>query len=250
MQNLSSNRAAVAANRYSAAANEADADLNLIEAQRASAIIDVDIDGAGGRYQSVILQVDPQVGSILIDELFPAGFSGLPGQPLTITVRRLDGSRSSFTTRVIERRNIDGADNYLLTLPASIAYQQRREVFRLRLGRRGGVVSEFQTADQQFCAATVHDLSAAGICLELQNSVQVAAGDVLTGLDFDFEQQRFSCQARVRHVYCDRAGKIMVGAAFYDFPRLQQRALERLIMQQQRLAVKQLRAASDSPQYA
>lgn len=250
MQNLSSNRAAVAANRYSAAANEADADLNLIEAQRASAIIDVDIDGAGGRYQSVILQVDPQVGSILIDELFPAGFSGLPGQPLTITVRRLDGSRSSFTTRVIERRNIDGADNYLLTLPASIAYQQRREVFRLRLGRRGGVVSEFQTADQQFCAATVHDLSAAGICLELQNSVQVAAGDVLTALDFDFEQQRFSCQARVRHVYCDRAGKIMVGAAFYDFPRLQQRALERLIMQQQRLAVKQLRAASDSPQYA
>lgn len=250
MQNLSSNRAAVAANRYSAAANEADADLNLIEAQRASAIIDVDIDGAGGRYQSVILQVDPQVGSILIDELFPAGFSGLPGQPLTITVRRLDGSRSSFTTRVIERRNIDGADNYLLTLPASIAYQQRREVFRLRLGRRGGVVSEFQTADQQFCAATVHDLSATGICLELQNSVQVAAGDVLTGLDFDFEQQRFSCQARVRHVYCDRAGKIMVGAAFYDFPRLQQRALERLIMQQQRLAVKQLRAASDSPQYA
>lgn len=222
-----------------------DADLNLIEAQRSRAIIDVDIDGAAGRYQSVILRVDPTAGAIIIDELFPAGFIGLPGQPLTITVRRADGSRAQFATRVIERRSVNGVDNYQLVLPASIAYEQRREVYRLRLSATRGVVSEFQTADRQFCAATVQDLSATGIRLELQHALPLMDGDVLSELDFEFEQQRFHCHARVRHVYGDRSGKTVVGAVFCDFPRFQQRILERIIMQRQRREVQQTRAENN-----
>jgi len=83
-------------------------------------------------------------------------------------------------------------------MPGSVGYQQRREVFRLDLPRNSAALSEFQTADHQFCAAIVRDLSASGIRLELQNSIQLAAGDRLTGLDFEFEQQRFQCQAEVR----------------------------------------------------
>jgi c-di-GMP-binding flagellar brake protein YcgR len=247
LQSPASNRQSIDPDRYRRADAEFPEDLNLIEAQRAGAIIDVDIDGVAGRYQSVILQVNPHTGSILIDELFPAGFIGLPGQSLTITVRRLDGSRTGFTTRVVERRNDDGVDNYLLMLPSSVAYEQRREVFRLRLARSRGVVAEFQTEDQQFCGAIVQDLSATGIRLELQNSIYLASGDVLTGLEFEFEQHYFQCQARVRHVSYDRAGKIIIGAAFHNFPRLQQRILERIIMQQQRRAVQQLRAAKNPP---
>jgi len=234
-------------NRQPAAANlqrprvEFSADLNLIEAQRSRAIIDVDIDGQKHSYQSVILRVDPAAGSILIDELFPAGFTGLAGQRVTITVRRQDGGRAGFTTHIIERRNVGGVDNYQLMLPGSVGYQQRREVFRLDLPRNAATLSEFQTGDRQFCAAIVRDLSASGIRLELQNSIEIVPGDTLTELEFEFEQQRFQCQAKVRHVYNERSGETVVGVAFQNFPRLQQRMLERIIMQQQRLTVRRTR---------
>jgi hypothetical protein len=80
--------------------------LNLFDVQRSHALIDVAIDGVDAHYQSIILGVDPERGTISIDELFPAGFVGLPGQPVTVTVR-LDGSRRlTFNTHIVARRDV------------------------------------------------------------------------------------------------------------------------------------------------
>lgn len=223
------------------------ADLNLIEAQRSRAIIDVEIVGAKQSYQSVILKVDIASGSMLIDELFPAGFIGVTGQPLVITVRRMDDSKVSFATQIIDRSRSGEVDNYRVTLPASIDYRQRREVFRLSVPHDAQVFSEFCTADRQFCAGFVQDLSTAGIRLELQNAIDITAGDTLTDLDFEFAGHSFKCQAEVRHIYNDRFGGIAIGAAFRNFPRVQQRVLERIIMQQQRRSVRQARGEAESP---
>lgn len=218
-------------------------DLNLIEAQRSRAIIDVAVAGAQQNYQSVILGVDIANGSMLIDELFPAGFIGMAGQSLTINVRRMDGSRVGFATRIIERSRSGEVDNYRVVLPASIDYRQRREVYRLGLTQDATTRSEFCTADHQFCAAQLLDVSAAGVRLGLQNAVDIAAGDVLTGLDFEFGGYHFQCRADVRHVRSDRFGGTAIGVAFRDFSRAQQRLLERSIMQEQRRSVRQARAA-------
>lgn len=217
-------------------------DLNLIEAQRSRAIIDVSVAGQAQNYQSVILKVDIASGSMLIDELFPAGFIGLASQALTIGIRRMDGSRVSFPTRIIERSRAGEVDNYRIALPANIDYKQRREEFRLDLSHDAAVRSEFCTVDHQFCSAQVLDLSATGVCLELQNSIAIAAGDLLTGLDFEFAGNHFQCQADVRHVRRDRFGGVAIGVAFRNFPRPQQRLLERGIMQLQRRSVRRARA--------
>lgn len=216
-------------------------DLNLIEAQRSRAIIDVAVAGLKQDYQSVILGVDIARGSMLIDELFPAGFIGLVDQSLTIKVRRMDGSRVSFSTRIIERSRAGEVDNYRIALPANIDYKQRREVFRLPVPQDMVMRSEFCTADHQFCAAHVLDVSATGVRLELQNAIDVAAGDVLTGLDFEFAGNHFQCQADVRHVHSDRSGGIAIGVAFRNISRPQQRLLERSIMQLQRRSVRRTR---------
>jgi c-di-GMP-binding flagellar brake protein YcgR len=217
-------------------------DLNLIEAQRSRAIIDVVVAGSQQDYQSVILGVDIANGSMLIDELFPAGFIGLVDQALTIKVRRMDGSRVSFATRIVQRSRNGDVDNYRVALPANIEYKQRREVFRLELAHDAPMRSEFCTADRQFCSAQMLDVSATGVRLELQNAIEIAAGDLLTGLDFDFAGNHFQCQADVRHVCSDRFGGIAIGVAFRNFPRPQQRLLERSIMQVQRRSVRQVRA--------
>lgn len=216
-------------------------DLNLIEAQRSRAIIDVSVAGSKQDYQSVILGVDVNTGSMLIDELFPAGFIGLAEQALTITVRRMDGSRVSFATRIIERSRHGEVDNYRVALPANIDYKQRREVYRLVLAQDSVVRSEFCTADRQFCSAQVLDVSVTGVRLELQNAIEIAPGDLLTGLDFEFAGNHFQCQADVRHVHGDRFGGVAIGVAFRNFSRPQQRLLERSIMQLQRRSVRRAR---------
>jgi c-di-GMP-binding flagellar brake protein YcgR len=161
-------------------------------------------------------------------------------------VRRIDGSRAGFATHIVERtQGSDGVDNYRVVLPASVDYRQRREVFRLSLASDADSRSEFCTADRQYCSALVRDVSPAGICLGLQNEIEVAAGDRLAELDFEFGGYRFRCTADVRHVYSDRFGGTAIGVAFSDFPRAQQRVLERCIMQQQRHVVRQTRAAAE-----
>jgi c-di-GMP-binding flagellar brake protein YcgR len=217
-------------------------DLNLIEAQRSRAIIDVSVAGEDRSYQSVILRVDIASGTMLIDELFPAGFVGLANQALTVKIRRMDGSRVSFPTRIIERSRAGEVDNYRIALPANVDYKQRREVFRLDVSQDASARSEFCTADHQFCSAQVLDLSATGVRLELQNSIEIGVGDVLTGLDFEFAGTHFQCQADVRHVQRDRFGGVEIGVAFRNFPRPQQRLLERGIMQLQRRSVRRARA--------
>ena len=217
-------------------------DLNLIEAQRSRAIIDIAVAGVQQKYQSVILGVDIADGSMLIDELFPAGFIGVAGQALTINVRRMDGSRVGFASRIIERNRNGDVDNYRVVVPASIDYRQRREVYRLGLAQDATTRSEFCTVDHQFCAAQLLDVSATGVRLGLQNTIDIAAGDVLTGLDFEFGGYHFQCQADVRHVRNDRFGGTAIGVAFRDFSRAQQRLLERSIMQMQRRSVRQARA--------
>lgn len=216
--------------------------LNLFDVQRSHALIDVAIDGVDAHYQSIILSVDPLAGSIVIDELFPAGFIGLPGQPVTVSVR-LDGSRRlTFNTHIVTRRDDDSAvDSYVLALPESLDYNQRRSAFRLQLGAGWAVLSEFRAPDRRQCSARVRDLSSTGIRFELQGSQPLSEGDVLEDLQFEFAGRNYQCRADVRSVLGgeEQSDRYLVGAAFRDLPRLEQRSLERNIMQMQRQRVQQ-----------
>jgi len=100
--------------------------LNLFDVQRSHALIDVAINGTDAHYQSIILDVDPLRGSVAIDELFPAGFVGLPGQPVTVTVR-LDGARKlTFNTHILVRSETQGLKKAVAAYRAEIAALKRR----------------------------------------------------------------------------------------------------------------------------
>lgn len=218
--------------------------LNLFDVQRSHALIDVAIDGVDARYQSIIIGIDPERGVLEIDELFPAGFVGLPGQPVTVTVR-LDGARRlTFNTYIMSRHDDGQLESYWLALPEALDYNQRRGSFRLALGQGWGVVSEFLAPDQQRCSARVRDLSSTGIRLEVAGVKPPATGDVLHDLYFEFAGRNYQCAADVRNVInpSDKSDRFLIGAAFRDMPRVEQRSLERMIMQLQRQQVQQATA--------
>ena len=247
---LQRSKANTAAPAMTAAASESsspdlkalrDVYLNLFDIQRSHALIDVAINGIEARYQSIILEVDPLRGTVTIDEVFPKGFVGLPGQAITVTVR-LDGARKlTFNTHVLVRSETEGLETYTLALPESLDYNQRRGAFRLQMGQRWGATSEFVAPDQQRCSARIRDLSSTGIRLELPIIAPLTAGDQLHDLQFEFGGRHFRCGADVRNVAeAKQSGDhLVVGAAFRDMPRAEQRSLERMIMQLQREHVQQ-----------
>ena len=218
--------------------------LNLFDVQRSHALIDVAIDGIDARYQSIIIGVDPERRRLEIDELFPAGFVGLPGQPVTITVRLDATRRLTFNTHIIARHDDDGLDSYWLALPETLDYNQRRGSFRLQLGQGWGVVSEFSAPDQERCSARVRDLSSTGIRLEVLGGARPVTGDMLHDLHFEFAGRSYQCAAAVRNVTSATgvADRFLIGAEFRDMSRTEQRSLERMIMQMQRQQVQQMTA--------
>lgn len=216
--------------------------LNLFDVQRSHALIDVAIEGIDARYQSIIIGIDPERGLLEIDELFPHGFVGLPGQPITVTVR-LDGKRRlTFNTHIVSRRDDDSIESYWLALPEALDYNQRRGSFRLQLGQGWGVVSEFVAPDRERCSARVRDLSSTGIRLEVLGGPRPATGDVLHDLHFEFAGRNYKCAADVRNVTNshDAGDRFLIGAQFRDLSRLEQRSLERMIMQVQRQQVQRV----------
>lgn len=216
--------------------------LNLFDVQRSHALIDVAIDGIDARYQSIIIGVNPERGVLEIDELFPGGFVGLPGQPITVTVRLDSTRRLTFNTHIISRRDDGPIESYWLALPENLDYNQRRGSFRLQLGNAWGVISEFLATDDERCSARVRDLSSTGIRLEVLGGARPTTGDVLHDLHFEFAGRNYQCAADVRNVtnLSDNSDRFLIGAQFRDMPRAEQRSLERMIMQMQRKNVQQV----------
>ncbi len=208
--------------------------LALFDVQRSHALIDVAIDGSDARFQSIILDVDPGRGTVTIDELFPRDFYGLPGQPLLVTVRVDSGRKLSFNTHIVARREEGDDLTYQLMLPQALDYNQRRAALRLHLTDELAVNSEFVTPNRSRCLARVRDLSATGIRLQLPNGVEMAEGDALNELCFEFAGRNFQCNASVRNVRAGAEGVTELGAAFVDLSKSDQRSLSRVIMQLQR----------------
>lgn len=217
--------------------------LDLIEAQHAHAIIDIQPEGSADIYQSTILNVDAVTKTIVIDELFPQGFLGKAGQPLTVTLRLAGNRRVSFSTRLLAVKSYSDSTHYHLALPADIGYNQRRETYRFRLSQPFAGTSEFVTDDQFYCAGVVQDISLNGVRLALQHRVALQAGDALPQLTFEFAGLTFQCQADVRNVQSDESGNVAIGVKFRNMPRPQQRSLEQTLARWHREQARQTAAA-------
>ena len=77
--------------------------LSLYQVQRDHRFLEVTIDGDDVVYQSIILELEPEERTILIDEFFPNDFVGLPGQRVSVAVRLDGGRKMQFKTDIVEK---------------------------------------------------------------------------------------------------------------------------------------------------
>lgn len=212
--------------------------LQLHQVQRRHSLIEVVVDGDDVIYQSMILALDPEEKTILIDELFPTGFVGLAGQLVDISVRLQAGKMLKFQSEILQNHNHDGSPLYVLTMPEELHSDQRRNAYRLPISRKASIQPHFIGPDQQAYHAKLRNLSSSGVAMEveLDNADEFHYNDHLTDFDVDFAGLNIGCDLAIRNVEVDELDerRVFIGASFIDLPAEEQRLLERSIMRIQR----------------
>lgn len=212
--------------------------LKLYQSMREHHFVDVRIDGDDAVYQSMILEIDPLEKTILIDELFPRGFVGLPGQRVEVTVRQSQAQKVKFATTILEQHDFDETPLYVLTMPDALDSDQRRNAYRLPIGRNLAICPRFVGPDNQRYLARLCNLSTRGVALEVEvdDPEQFHDDDELQHVAFDFAGMSFDCDMTVRNVMVRDSDQntVLIGAEFHDLPALEERVLEKSIMRIQR----------------
>lgn len=219
--------------------------LMLHQFQRNRKFVEVNIVGDDAIYQSIILELDPIEQTVLIDELFPRGFQGLPGQKIKLKIRENTGHWVEFDSEILENHLYDGSPIYVIRMPQTLDANQRRGAYRLPIHERQQVASTFITPDQQLLHAQLKNLSASGLCMEINGDVseEFHYDDELNHVAFDFAGMQYDCGLRVRSVIAqehkDKVVRTLIGAEFLNMSPFEERLLERSIMRYQRDKVNQ-----------
>jgi c-di-GMP-binding flagellar brake protein YcgR len=212
--------------------------LTLHHAQHQHCFLEVAPDSGDEVYQSMILSLDPEERTILIDELFPTDFVGLPGQCVNISIRQTEGRKLQFSSVIVERHEHRGQPLYVLAMPQVIEADQRRSSYRLPMAYDVNIKSSFVGPDDQNYRARLRNLSAGGVCVELDGEVASDwwKDNKLTEFMFDFGGINVDCQLDIRNV-SNTTGEVkgsVLGGEFSNLSAVTQRELERSIMKVQR----------------
>lgn len=212
--------------------------LMLHEAQQRRDFVEVTIEGSDAVYQSIILELDPDERTILIDEFFPAGFRGMPGQLIHVRIRQAAGRALLFTTSITESHVHEDTPLYVLTMPLFLDTDQRRGAYRLPVTEDWPVESTFISPDRELLNARIRNVSATGLCMEIKGVLEdeFQRDDELSHVAFDFAGNHYDCGLKIKNILTeeDPIDHTLIGAEFINFPPGEGRLLERTIMRMQR----------------
>jgi c-di-GMP-binding flagellar brake protein YcgR len=133
-------------------------------------LIQVTLPGQATEYNSALLNIHPDEGYLLLDELTPAqGHRLLTPQSTLTTTIRLRGVEMRFTSTILEIGGQAGIAFYRVVFPQRLFYRQRRSNYRVKLGM--GLLIPFNIAreDGKPYEGRLDDISLGGLGAELKH---------------------------------------------------------------------------------
>lgn len=200
-------------------------------------LIQVTLPGHGTEYNSALLDLHPEQGYLLLDELTPAeGHLSIAAHgKLTISIR-LRGVDLRFTGIVQEIGGQAGIAFYRVEFPQRLHYRQRRDYYRVKLGR--GLLIPFNIArtDGKPYEGRLDDISLGGIGAELKQQTPFDRGDLLPTCEIQLPGgDKIDCEIEVRYISKDEQHKkFHLGARFVKLDRARQHTLQRFVADTER----------------
>ncbi len=140
----------------------------LEQLQHRHSFIEIKFPRIDRSFQSMILDLRPADGVILVDELYPPeGREKLLEGDVAEVIGRDRGAVVSFFSRFLLRELIDGTPAYHMELPDDIGASYRRHAFRIYVENEAGLEIDLRDAEDNPLEARIINLSADGIKLSM-----------------------------------------------------------------------------------
>jgi c-di-GMP-binding flagellar brake protein YcgR len=200
-------------------------------------LIQVTLPGHGTEYNSALLDLHPEQGYLLLDELTPAqGHQSLSAlSKLTVSIR-LRGIDMRFTGIVQEIGGQAGVAFYRVAFPTSLYYRQRRNYYRVKLGMGLMIPFNIARADGKPYEGRLDDISVGGIGAELKQQTPFERGDLLPTCEIQLPGgDKIDCEIEVRYISKDEPHKkFHIGARFVKLDPARKHTLQRFVADAER----------------
>ncbi len=193
----------------------------------------------GVSYQSLIIDVDAQRRTLLIDELYPLDKSTrvVTGEEVEITSVG-KGLPVKFTSTIAALELYEGAPAYRLTLPTKVKSDQRREFFRIPVTREMDIRLHIPV-EETLVFSTVLNISSTGIGFRIDRNIsdQVRSSRVISGVKITLpENVAIYCDLEVRSYDYKKSPDryTLVGAKFLNFSPAEHKIFDKFLLKLQR----------------
>lgn len=145
---------------------------NLERLQKQHSFIEVKILRLARSYQSMILKIDHEEQTLLIDDLFPPDNTTdvLTGDTFEITSQSKKDPLHFFS-RLLAKETLNGSPMYRIELPKEMALNQGRSAYRVYVGNEQDLHIQLPNLDGRSIAATIINLSPEGIKIDFDTDV-------------------------------------------------------------------------------
>lgn len=174
----------------------------LFELQQKRQLLEVVCNRTGERFQSLILELDFDSNTLVLDDLFPTPQGGLyqPGELLTVKHHK-DGTVLSFSMPLESVVIENHTPLFKLRMPEQVEYRQRRSQPRVALSKQQPLTVKLQSPRRTPWYATANNISSGGMRVVVGGNVldQLQPGVLLPQCEFSFDDDfQVRCQARAK----------------------------------------------------
>lgn len=207
------------------------------------ALLTITLSGSSKTYNSAILEINPEQGYLLLDELNPKD-----GHDQLLEIKKLQakamikGTEISFTT-VLEKTKIEsGISLYYVRFPDAVWHFQKRQDFRVTMEPGIHIPVHLTLESGEKLQAELIDISATGVRFFMETYMEVDVGTILTSCQINLpDNTKVSSKFEIRFKkYNKKDNKLIIGGRFLDLPRSDQKLLTRKIAGIQRDMIKRL----------
>lgn len=204
----------------------------LANLREGRSFLTITIEDAPGTYGSALLEIHPEKGYVVLDELTPRrGHERVAPARRLHAYTRIRGVELHFTGEVQAILDDGEAMAYRLAFPAFVDYRQRRAHFRARL-RRGRRIPVALLADtDEPVRGELRDISVGGIGAEFRPPLPEALvpGARVAGR-LDLPETSLACAIEICFVNRSLVSRsVVVGARFVDLEPAHQKRIAQLV---------------------
>jgi c-di-GMP-binding flagellar brake protein YcgR len=207
------------------------------------ALLTITMPGSNKIYNSAILEINQEQGTLLLDELNPKG-----GHDQLLETKKLHaramvkGTDISFNT-ILEEANIeDGISIYQVRFPDVVWHYQKRQDFRITLEPGIHIPVHLGLESGKRIQGELIDISKTGIRFYMKTYMELEVGAILPNCQINLpDKTKIISKFEIRFKEYDKDdNKLIIGGRFIDLPRPEQKLLARKVAIMQRDMIKRL----------